>query len=345
MRSVNAAETTPITVQSLDSSQFIPVSSGVEAWPREAGEILRLHYSADPLKTPEWVAVERPKFSTLAAWQQEEEIDFLAYAGQRVFPNFRRSLNVVKCWQRGCKEPCPIPINWTRYMAIDPHPRVPHAFLWMAVSPWGQHIYYRSYWPSSIYGVAGDVPEADPLYAIDEYVETLKLLEGETIDFFGAGGWAHNSGVKEKISKRIMDPYGKAVAAQREDGKETTETFWDRYQRLGIHCEAAKKDFDAGRDIVNRKLRPSKMVLGSEVEETSIILVLETCPELILELEQNRYPKLTPEQVARMDPGDKPLPKRKHLTDLMRYIEITDPVYIEPRKGMSLPPVVSGVSY
>lgn len=323
----------------------MPIPPGVEEYQKGAVELGRLHYSADPIKDVDWVGRQRANFSTLAAFQQEQEIDFLAYAGQRVFPNFRRSLNVVKCWQRGCEEPCPIPVNWTRYMAIDPHPRVPHAFLWMAVSPWGQHIYYREYWPSLIYGLAGEVPEADVLYAIDEYVDTLKLIEGETADFFSAGGWAHNSGQKEKICKRIMDPYGKAVAAQREDGKETTETFWDRYQTLGIHTEAAKKDFDAGRDIVNRRLRPSKMVMGNDVTETSIIQILETCPELILELETNRYPKLTPEQVARQDPGDKPLPKRKHITDCLRYLEITDPVFIEARTMQSLPPLQAGVSY
>lgn len=323
----------------------IPIPLGVEVWQKASTRILRLHYSADPAKGPAWVSTQRGKSSTLAAFNQEQEIDFLAYAGQRLFPNFLRSLNVVKCWQRGCTEPCPIPVNWTRYMAIDPHPRVPHAFLWMAVSPWGQHVYYREYWPSTVYGLAGDVPEADPLYAIDEYVDTLKLLEGETADFFAPGGWAHNSGQREKMFKRIMDPYGKAVAAQREDGKETTETFWDRYNTLGIYCEAAKKDFDAGRDVVNRRLRAANMVLGSQVEQTSVIQIMDTCPELILELETNRYPKLTPEQVAKQDPGAKPLPKRKHLTDLLRYIEITHPVFIERRTFENLPPIQQGVSY
>ena len=129
------------------------------------------------------------------------------------------------------------------------------------------------------------------------------------------------------------------------DGKETTETFWDRYASLGMYCEEAKKDFDAGRDAVNRRLRPARMVTAEGERESSVIQIFDTCPELILELETNRYPKLTPEQAARRDPHDEPLPKRKHLTDLLRYIEITDPVFIERRTLPSVPRLAEGVSY
>ena len=67
---------------------------------------------------------------------------FHARSGALLYPEFNYDINVCA--------PFPIPHDWTRRMAIDPHKRRPHAFLWMAVSPDGDHYYYREYWPSRI---------------------------------------------------------------------------------------------------------------------------------------------------------------------------------------------------
>ena len=121
--------------------------------------VARLHYSADPEKNEDWARVQRQRsidqFHSDLWWRQEMEIDANAALGAPLFPEFNREFTVCK--------PFPIPHEWTRWMGIDPHPRVPHAMLWLAVSPNDDWIFYREYWPSKIYGRRGDVPEDDNL--------------------------------------------------------------------------------------------------------------------------------------------------------------------------------------
>src|SRR5947208_1082253 len=46
---------------------------------------LRVHYSADPERGPEWVEQERKKYSSQGAWEREQEIVHEAGGGERVF--------------------------------------------------------------------------------------------------------------------------------------------------------------------------------------------------------------------------------------------------------------------
>jgi hypothetical protein len=303
------------------------------------GRVLRIHYTADPFKNKAWAAEERSKYSTKEAWAQEQEIDNQAYSGARVFPNFDVDVN----W---C-EPFPIPHDWTRYMGIDPHGRRPHAFLWMAVSPDDDHWYYREYWPSNVYGVKGRLPEDDDIYTIDSYVQILDFLEGPEPNVFSVGGYADNQGKKEEFYERVMDPHAKGIFTERHKGRDEPETFWHRYENLGIHCKEAKRDFRAGRDKVNDRLLPKKYDNGDgTVSWRPIIHVFNTLIELRLELRENRYARLTPTQAEKRDPHADPMEKRKHMTDLVRYLEIEDPQYI-PRDRVveSLPPLAPGISY
>lgn len=298
-----------------------------------------MHYTADPHKDDAWVALAKKRAPSDQWWQMEMEIQPYALSGALVFPNFRREFTVV--------EPFAINPNWPRWMGCDPHPRVPHAFLWMAINPYGDHIYYRDYWPSKAYGIRGPVPEDDDLHEIDDYVDTVQMLEGEKIKVFGPNGFSDNSGQKEKFALRIMDPSGKQWEATRTKGKaDTGVTFWDRYLTLGLTFKEARKDFDASKDLVNTLLRPNKISGPDGVTKQSTILIFDTCEELILELETNRHPQLTPHQKEIRDPIDKELQKRRHLTDLMRYIESEGPAYYETdRKPVSVKKVYPGVGY
>lgn len=286
-------------------------------------EVDRLHYSADPEKNRAWVEVTQPSYSDNSAWRQEQEIDFAARAGQLVFPEFRRELTII--------EPYPIPPDVTWWMGIDPHPRTPHAFLWMFVDRWGNHVYARDYWPSKVYGRSGNVPEDDDLFQIDDYVKTVEFLEGPEPNLFAPNGFTDNAGVGQRVYRRIMDPAGKAWATERHRGQDQdAETFWDSYHKLGINCDNAKKDFNAGRDKVGQRMRPRVYAGPSGVEEQSQILIFNTCRELIFQIQNCRYPNLSPLQATRRDPIETPLSKRDHFCDLMRYIEIEDPFWVDP---------------
>ena len=52
---------------------------------RTGVEVLRLHYSADPDRGFNWVAQERRKYSSRAAWDREQEIVDEAGGGELVF--------------------------------------------------------------------------------------------------------------------------------------------------------------------------------------------------------------------------------------------------------------------
>lgn len=316
------------------------VPKGCEEWSEEdhGYKILRIHWSADPAKTQAWADAQKKKSPSENTYRREFEIDHYAGSGAAMYPEFSRTLHVCK--------PFPIPAEWTRYMAIDPHKRRPHAFLWCAVSPDGDHWYYREYWPSRVYGRKGDTPEDDRLYKVDEYVAAIKFMESAAVKHFSPGGFADNGGRDEKIRLRVMDTHGKAIFTTTEAGKDDPETFWDRYQKLGIRCKEAIKDVGSGRDTVGMRMRPRRVMLANEEKEEAVIHIFDTLPELIHELRTVRWPSLTPAQAEKMDPTDKIMQKRCHETDLIRYIEVEDPVYVEAnRKVSSVKPMQEGITY
>src|ERR1039458_6888862 len=97
--------------------------------------VLRLHYSADEEKNTgeklyaedvkrdlsPWANEQLKQMTDAACYLREYEIDAEAVMGAKIF-----QLNDAATLE----ESFPIPPNWTRRMAIDPHPSVPHAFLW-----------------------------------------------------------------------------------------------------------------------------------------------------------------------------------------------------------------------
>jgi len=214
------------------------------------------------------------------------------------------------------------------------------------VSPDGDHWYTREYWPSRVYGKKGDTPEDDRLYKVDEYVEAIKFMEGPENAYFSSGGFTDNQHQAEKIRLRIMDTHGKAIFTTTVMGKDEPETFWDRYEKLGIRCKEAIKDIGSGRDTVGARLRPRKVMGPNGESQEGIIHIFDTLPELILELRSVRWPALTPAQAEKSDPTDKPMQKRCHLTDLIRYIEEEDPIYIPAQSNIrSVQPLNNGIAY
>src|SRR5437016_9598792 len=52
---------------------------------RQGTAVMRVHYTADPERGPEWAAQERKKYSSQGAWDREQEIIHEAGGGERVF--------------------------------------------------------------------------------------------------------------------------------------------------------------------------------------------------------------------------------------------------------------------
>lgn len=294
---------------------------GIETWVNQHGiTIFRLHYSADPVKTPEWAEKQKAAMTDPAMFQQEYEIDFSAKLGTLLY----------QLESEATLEPSfPIPADWTRYFALDPHPMVPHACLWLAMDPWNDGWIYRELWPSRIYGKPGNVPEDDSRYTIAEYVETALWLESKDNpenDKCGKDG--------EEIFKRVIDYAARAFGKGTSDDPEQPN-FQKRFEDAGLYpFEDAVKDHDTGIACVNEWLKPRDVEQpdGTFKPKSRLHIFEDKCPELIYQLRNNRFQQLTPLMAERMDPTGKPVAKRNHLTDGLRYLCMAKPEYIVKRK-------------
>ena len=288
---------------------------GITTWRNKHGiSIFRLHYSADPEKTPEWAEAQRRAMTSDADYRQEYEIDFGAKLGTLVY----------QLTPEATLEPSfPIPHKWTRYFALDPHPVVPHAFLWIAIDTWGDAWAYRELWPSRVCGLPGSVPENDNRYSIKQYVETVEWLESAENP--------ENSGQQEDIFRRVID-YAARAMGQGMSEQDPTMNFQRRYEEIsGWRFEDCIKDNEAGPEKVNEWLKPRDVEQqdGTFKPKSKLHIFEDKCPELVYELKTNRFQQLTAIMADRTDPTGKPVPKRNHLTDCVKYLAMSEPVYVK----------------
>lgn len=269
--------------------------------------VLRLHYSADPDKdpaTPEgkrWYDEARKGMSD-ARWRQEHELDYGALGGQLVFPDFREDIHVVK--ERHPVDPC----QATIWMACDPHPRAPHAFLWLAVNRAGEMAVIWSYW--------------SPNYqrkTVNEYAEKLKVFDSEF-----------------KPYRRLMDVAGRSFNA------DETHDYFDAYReardekgkRIGVNFQPAKKNRDyTGYDLIEQALKPTPFVVNDKEEVRPRLTIWKDCgdnDELIYQFKTLRYREWKG-NVTDKDAPEEPQDKRRHLIDDLSYILLDKPRFIEKR--------------
>lgn len=319
---------------------------GITEWDNEHGiHVFQLHYTADEDKgkgdkvlVPElnmrlspWALEQYKAMTDKAMYRQEFEIDFSAKLGTLLY-----QLN-----EEATLEPSfPIPQEWTRYYGLDPHPAVPHASLWTAVDPWGDLWVYRELWPSKVYGKPGNVPEDDNRVTIKDYCEVLQWLESKDNP--------ENSGKDEDIFRRVIDYAARSFGKGTSDDAEQPN-FQQRFESQGIGpFEDAKKDHDTGITLVNEWLKPRQVEQpdGTFKNKSKLHIFADKCPELIYQLKNNRYQQLTPLMAERQDPTGKPVPKRNHMTDILRYLVMSEPTYMQKRKPVSnWKPVYQGIAY
>jgi hypothetical protein len=272
--------------------------------------ILRLHYSADPEKDPatpngkKWYEEARKGMSE-ARFRQEMELDYGALGGQLVFPNFDESIHVV--------EPrLPVEktlVDATIWMACDPHPRTPHAFLWLAVNREGEMAVVWSDWQ-----------EKGNLLLVSEYAEWLtKKMEPEF-----------------KPHRRLMDVAGKSFNAA-----EDTDYFAayrdardENGNRCGVMFQPAKKNRNYnGYDLIQEAFRPVPFVVNGKTERRPKLVIWQDCgdnDELVYQLKTLRFREWKG-TVDDKDAPEEPQEKRRHLIDCLSYILLDKPRFIEKR--------------
>ena len=301
--------------------------------------VLYLHYTCDPDMT-ESVIQDMYSESDPVYWRQEMEMDAHARSGQLVYPDFDRDLHVIRHED--------IPASLCRYMSIDPHPRTPHAQLWIGIGKPDHHgrsdwYVYREFWPSNVYGVNLELSNSDDenfLY-IEEYAERIAAMEGNYIEWrnknaenmrgkyirvkrgdkLPSGERAEQDG--EWIVERLMDQAGKGFDV---GGEKANKSIADRYDDYGIHVTDPDKNHQRGEHAIHELLAPKPHVVHSLWPRLHIS---DRCRELILEFSNYRYKK------ASSNP-EKELPqqgieKRCHMLDLLRYLVTSNRVYYSAR--------------
>lgn len=122
----------------IQAGEIVRLGPGVSVYrnPKNDSVCMVVHYSADPLKrNSRWAAKESAKYDGGASgtkWRTEQEVDFDAEEGLNTFYAFDSQRNVVA--------PFPVPVNWRRWLAVDPGGTVPTAVLFLAQDPLSQRI-------------------------------------------------------------------------------------------------------------------------------------------------------------------------------------------------------------
>jgi hypothetical protein len=263
--------------------------------------ILRLHYTADPDKDPAtpagklWYDEARKGISD-ARWRQEHEIDYGALGGQLVFPEFEPSAHVVPAFDLN-------PEFWTTWMACDPHPRAPHAFLWLSVNRIGEMVVSFSWWEEN-------TGTEKKRLTVKDYAAWIKKVE-ETKGF--------------KRPYRVMDVAGKSFNATEE------HSYFDAYREEGIYFQPGKKNRDmSGFELINEALRlkPYSVGNGEELRPKLTFMGDGANDELVYQISHLRFAEFRGNVVDKEDP-QMPVEKRRHLVDALCYILLDQPRFID----------------
>jgi hypothetical protein len=283
--------------------------------------VVRLHYTALPYATPEWIANERRRYTSQAYWDLEMEIKYEALSGQRVYPEFDPVVHVIPDIE--------VPRIGCRYMSIDPHPRTPHAFLWVLIDRYSDWYVYRELWPSLICGQPQNLKDdaEDNQYTIREYAESIAVLEGNRMEWRNAEtddeyALYRRTDKGERIIERFMDQAGKGFRASSESQRE--ETYARRYDRFGIQCADPYKSHKSGEDAVHAGLKLRKHDTRGLWPR---LHVAASCRELIVELLKFRY-KVTRTANQERELKQEGVEARCHQIDNLRYLMTANISYI-----------------
>lgn len=268
--------------------------------------VLRLHYTADPDKDPstekgrKWYEEARKGMSD-QRWRQEHELDYGALGGQLVFPIFDESIHVVQPKPWALK-----PELVTIWLGADPHPRTPHAFLWLAIDKDGEMAVVNSWW--------ADRDDEHPLL-VKDYAAELKRIHKDL------------PGLKPR--REVMDVAGANFNADEE------HNYFQAYQKEGIYFQPAKRNRDlSGYDLIAAALTPRPVEIDGKVVQLPRLTIWDGCGDnakLVWQLKNLRYREWKG-NVTDKDAPEEPMQKERHLIDCLSYILLDQPRFMDPHR-------------
>lgn len=198
-------------------------------------------------------------------------------------------------------EPFPIPKDWTRYCAMDPGHHT-FAILWAAVAPDGKYYIYREVYRHS----AHYIEMANAFYALSGYKQHPK---NNTV-------WLHDGENTENLEIIWIDPSAFYHASSGDVGVGTL------LSQLGIPCAPARNGLDVGIELTR-----ASMLLGMDGHPR--FHIFKTCPSTILEIRGYKRAKDTRDP-NKPERGHKPIKKKDHACDCLRYLELGGLEYRAP---------------
>jgi len=186
-------------------------------------------------------------------------------------------------------EPPIIKASWSKYMAIDPHERMPTAVLWFAVDNNNNHYVYDELW----------LKDMD----IEQIAHAIHVQEGEA-----------------PAKVRLIDPHN-----DKDPGTFGTMNIRKELMKYGIYCERANSDPQLGKSRIRQALKPRfSPILKTEVPQ---LRISRECTQTIYEFQhyiwddfkRHKEEHELKEQVKK---------KSDHFMDCLRYIYNWGPRYI-----------------
>jgi len=213
--------------------------------------------------------------------------------GVLVYPTFSHRVHVLRTSTLR-----KIPLDWSIYVGIDPHPRNPSGVVFLAVDPDGNCIVFNE-----IYKKMG----------LPDLVAKIKKILG-----------------KRKPVAYVIDTSAKAPEII--SGRSLFEELRDKY---GIFCVTANKDKEQGIDRVNEYFRYKAASDGTIIRQPRLC-ILDCCSNLLRELRHYIWDDYRQKESRNLK--EQPIKKDDHLLDALRYIIMMEPRCLNTRAWREMRP-------
>jgi hypothetical protein len=269
---------------------------------RTGNLVMRVHYSADPERGPEWAKTERRKYSSQGAWDREQEIIHEAGGGERLFSEALDRWEdriLIDPYTSGFR-PSP---HWRLIGGFDHGKANPTAALVAAVDFDGVIYVLGEYYQ----------PGLSPRQHVPALREMHGFMRAEV--FADPSIFYKTQAQADGRFKAISELYNEEGIAHLQPAPENNELLgmerilahWTdlehREPTLKIVCPRGQRDLQ----------RP---VWG---------LHNDGCPNLVWELRRTRREELSATQLVNRNPTERIVDKDNHLRDALKYLVLSLP--------------------
>lgn len=255
---------------------------GVQYWRlKHGGEVLQVHYSADPSKGMEWLMqMDKDIIGGINGpqWEQEMEISGDAFSGQRVYPHYvDRSPTVVS--------PHLVPPDSRKWLVGDYGYRNPTCFLWIYEGEW-----------DVIHPYSGDrVREKQHYFIYDEFYESGWSIEDLKSELARRCGY-------DTYEMELLDP----------------STDWVREADTQTHFWLFNNGANA-RNFQKANNSPEGKILIGEWLQQGRLHVFNNCVNTRKEFLHYRHEEWSTAGKEKHNPKEKVIKKMDHAMDALRY--------------------------